>query len=334
MPGRIPRIVSALLLAAGVFSLLGCASGPRAADLYVDALVLKETGQADQAVEKLDAAVKADPRFSPAYSLLGDLYQQAKDYENSARAYRKAAELNEWSFYDYFNLGKVYQIMERFADAVQAYVRACELDPDHFRAHLNTSRCYYELEQYDSALEYGSMARAIDPNVSDVEQVLGDIYEAKLDYDQAIASYRRALELEGNRPDIMMSLAVAYLRSARYNHAEELLSRVVEMQPENSQAHQYLGYCHLRLREQKQDDEARLTEVEKAVQSYRRAIQIDDSDWMAHKGLGVALMMKMLATEDEQLKATALGHWKKSLQLNPDQPNSRKLRKLLSLYSR
>jgi len=323
-----------LLLIAVFFS--GCAHQD-VASLYVDAVTLRENGQLGEAVEKLNLVVKAEPRFSPAHSLLGEIYRDAGQYEKSAASYEEATKINRWSFGDFFNLGRVYQIMERFADAVEAYVVACRLKPKHFEAHFNTAKCYYELEAYEEALEYGRAAEEIDPNVGALEKFLGDVYETTSDYEQAIVSYRKALEFSGGAgsdPNIMMPLALAYVRSKRYEPAVEVLEQVVEGEPGNGLAYYYLGYAYLKLKDNYSEPAEQLLQVDKAIESYRTATEINDSDWMAHKGLGVTYMIKFLATKDEELKVKAIEHWKRSLQIQPDQSNSQKLRRLIDVYSR
>ena len=121
----------------------GCAGNhaykPNPVDLYVDAVQLAELNEDNRAVEKLNTAVVLNQRFSPAYSLLGEIYQQMEDYPQSAAYYEKATELNPWSFSDYFHLGRVYQIMEQFAEAVRAYVKAVELKPTHLDANMGAA---------------------------------------------------------------------------------------------------------------------------------------------------------------------------------------------------
>ncbi len=307
------------LLFATVFLSSGCAR-QEAVNLYVDAVMLNELDQQDQAIEKLNTAIQQDSSFTLAYSFLGDIYQNLKDYEKSAVAYEKATELNNWSFKDFFNLGKVYQVMQKFRKAVNAYVRACQLEPQHFQAHLNTAKCFYELKDYPSALEYGQHALQIDPNATQIQAVLGDIYEAQKDHDQAIAAYKRALEVEGNKPKIMINLAIVYLRTGQNNAAKQLLLDTIEIEPKNNTAYQYLGYCLLRLKE-----------IDESINSYARAIEIKSDDWMAHKGLGVAYMLKVLNTDKKELREKAIDHWNTSLDIKPDQP---KLRKLLEKYSK
>ena len=93
----------------------GCAQEQQTVELYVDAIALRELDENEKAVEKLNSAVQLNKRFSLAYSLLGEIYQEIRDYEKSTASYEKATELNPWSFKDYFNLGRVYQVMKKFA---------------------------------------------------------------------------------------------------------------------------------------------------------------------------------------------------------------------------
>ncbi|MHC5119707.1 MAG: tetratricopeptide repeat protein [Planctomycetota bacterium] len=291
----------------------------QAVSLYVDAMMLNDLNEREEAIRKLNYAIELNPKFAQAYSLKGDILQGMEKYEDSANAYEQATINDPWSFRDFFNLGKVCQVIEQWARAAKAYVSACTLDPKHYPAHLAAAQCYYELKDYDSSLPYAEKAKILDPNQVDPEMLLGDLYEAKQDHLQAINSYRRALELKGNDPTVMVALARAYLRSGRYSSAKELLTDVISMDPKNSIAYQYLGFAQLRLKE-----------TAEAIESYRQAVNADENDWMARKGLGVAYMlMAMMGQDGERLQALAVEQWNISLQIKPDQP---KLRELVQRY--
>ena len=327
----------------------GCANERKAVRLYVDAVMLNEAGQNDKAIEKLNSAVRASKRFSPAYSLLGDIYQQDKNYEKSIASYEKATELNPWSFRDYLSMGKVYEVMERFSQAVKAYTKACELKPGSAEAYIDAAKCYYAVRDFNGVLAYGERARKLDPNVSEIHRMLGDVYESKKDHLQAIASYKKAMETDNNNPAIMTSLAVVYLRTSQSEPARALLTSAIQIKPDSSAAYQYLGYCYLRLREEtieshKQELKAdsntpaaiETTIVEylnEAIQSYSRAIEINNKDWEAYRGLGVAYMLRALDNKNDALKAKAIEQWRASLDIKPDQPRREKLLELMRKYS-
>lgn len=327
----------------------GCGQEQQAVDLYVDAVMLRELDENEMAIERLNSAVQLNKRFSLAYSMLGEIYQEIKDYGKSAASYEKATELNPWSFKDYFNLGRVYQIVKKFARAVKAYARACELKPEHLAAHINTAKCYYEIKDYNEALTAAARAEQIDPNVSEIQKLLGDIYESQRDHEQAIRSYKRALEIDSNNPGVMTSLAICYLRTNRNEPAKELLTSVIQTQPDSDTAYQYLGYCYLLLRRQaiesyksapKTDNntpwiKTSLVEyLNKSIESYSRAIEINDKNWEAHRGLGVAYMLRALNNKDEMLKAKAIRQWRLSLDIKPNQLRHERLIKLIRKYSK
>lgn len=335
-----------------LFAVSGCGPEQRAVDLYVDAVMLREIDENKMAVEKLNTVVEMNGKFTLAHSMLGEIYEQMEEYEKSAASYENATKLNPWSFKDYFGLGRVYQIMERFADAVRAYVRACEIKPNHFEAHLNAAKSCYEIEDYNNTLVYGKRALEIDPNVGELQKVLGDVYELQKDHEQAIRSYKRALELDSDNTQIMVALAVAYLRSNQNEPARELLKTVTEAEPDNNAAHQYLGYCYLRFNskatasykqvlETDRENVVLLTSLkeeadqalENAINSYNRAMAINERDWEAYRGLGVAYMLRALSEQNKLLKAKAIYQWRLSLEINPDQPRRDKLQSLIDKYS-
>lgn len=291
----------------------------KAVSMYVDAMMLNDLNEREEAIRKLNYAIELDPKFALAYSLKGDILQGMEKYEDSANAYEQASINDPWSFKDFFNLGKVCQVIKQWARAAKAYVSACTLEPKHYPAHMGAAQCYFELKDYDNSLAYAEKAKILDPNQVDPELLLGDLFEAKSDHLQAINAYRRALELKGNDPTVMVALARAYLRSGRYSAAKELLTDVISMDPKNSIAYQYLGFSQLRLKE-----------TAEAVESYRQAVNADENDWMARKGLGVAYMLMAMKGQDgEQLRALAVEQWNISLQIRPDQP---KLRELIQRY--
>src|SRR4030042_829219 len=76
----------------------GCGPEQQAADLYVDAVMLSDSGEDKEAVEKLSSGGKLNKDFFPAYSLLGEIYEKMQDYEKSAVSYNEATRVNPWSF--------------------------------------------------------------------------------------------------------------------------------------------------------------------------------------------------------------------------------------------
>ncbi|HLB74522.1 MAG TPA: tetratricopeptide repeat protein [Sedimentisphaerales bacterium] len=124
-------------------------------------------------------------------------------------------------------------------------------------------------------------------------------------------------------PQTTLQLAYGYLKMGRFDLAKEMLASVIATQPNNSTAHQYLGYCHLKS-----------GDLDAAVQSYLTAVDLNSADFEAHRGLGVAYMLKARGDGDPDLAARAVEQWQVSLDINPDQANAPALRKMIEAYTR
>jgi len=164
-----------------------------------------------------------------------------------------------------------------------------------------------------------SQTAPLESHSMQMQEELRDVYEPR---ERNAFPHNTEQATDNKNPEIMMSLASAHLKAGRYKLAIELLRSVTQIQPYNNTAYQYLGYCHLRL-----------DNMDEAIESYSRAIELSDKDWEAHRGLGVTYMIKARDTEDELLKAKAVHHCRLSLDINPGQPNGDLLLGLIEEYS-
>jgi len=172
---RVGIIIGLLLQSLTLLFFAGCQQQQSVVALYVEAMTLREAGQNVMAIEKLNAAVKADENFTLAHSSLCEIHQEMNDYMRSAAACRRAVELNPWSFEDHLNLGWSFLSMQRPELAARAFSRACELKPDHLTANVNAAMSYYEMRDYRRALFYGKRIQQIDPNIEGIEDFIGDV---------------------------------------------------------------------------------------------------------------------------------------------------------------
>jgi len=289
----------------------------RAVSLYVDAAMLNDLEEYEKAAQKLDAALQIDPLFVLAWSLKGEVCEALGLYSESADAYEQATNLDPWSFKDFMNLGRTAQKLGQVARAARAYGAACQLESGDYDCHVSMARCYRDLGDQDSALTFAEKARQINADKAEPELIIGDILEARGDHTGAQAAYGRAAELEGHQPRITVPMAASHLRAGNFEVAKEMLLAALEREPTNAMAHQYLGYAWLKLKD-----------VDQAIASYELASQIEPGDWMARKGLGVAYILKATQGQDEALRTKGLSQWRRSLEINPQQPE------LHALYER
>jgi len=87
---------------------LGCTPRQPAVDMYLDAVMLRELGQDELAVKKLNAVIAADPDFALAYAELGKAQEKLGNREKALAAFRKAAELDPWARLVRFTLSSTF----------------------------------------------------------------------------------------------------------------------------------------------------------------------------------------------------------------------------------
>jgi len=206
-----PVQLTVALVALGL--LAGCAERQPTMDLYLDAVMLRELDQDQLAVKKLNAVVAADPGFTLAYSELGKAYEKLGDHQKALAAFRKAAELDPWSFEHHMNLAGVCKRAGNYADAAAAYARASELDPRSADAMMGAAECFVQAGQYTKALVYCESAGQTGEKPQEIMRLLARVYEGQKDYERAVDVYKRLLATAGDDPDVMLSLALAHMKA-------------------------------------------------------------------------------------------------------------------------
>ncbi|UCD49079.1 MAG: tetratricopeptide repeat protein [Phycisphaerales bacterium] len=300
----------------------GCSVRPEALQAYLDSTRLRDQGQNDLAIEKLKQALEADQAFALAYSGLGRAYLGTGDFAEAEAAFRRATVLDPWSLPDHVDLARVRQMRERFADAAQAYARAAELAPESAEIQLEAAACCLQAGVPARALAHVESAIQIKGRSPEVLRLLGKLHEARGDYEQALAVYREWSESTPDMPDGMLAMALAQSRNGEYDEARQVLVAVLRKWPGEAAAFRHLAYCLLKL-----------GDTDGAIEMYENAIARDADSWQAHRGLGVAYMVKARQTRDDRFQGMALQHWRWALSLDPDQPRHDVLQRLIREHS-
>jgi len=301
----------------------GCASEEdREVELYLDGVMLREMGQNKLAIEKLEQVVTLNERFTLAYSELGKAYQAVGDFQKASAVLRKAITLDPSSFHDHMDLARVYEKRERFAPAAAAYDKAGQLKPEDFDAQFGAARCFLKAERPAKALSHCEAARDLDKTSRQAAVLLAQIYEGQGAYVKAAEVYRQALAVHKDDPDFTQALGLAYIKAEEFELARDAFTLLLSIRPDGP-AYRNLAFCFLKVGNSTQ-----------AMQMYQKALGLDGEDWEAHRGLGVALMIKADELDDERLRVAAVQHWRQALAINPKQPKRQTLEKLIREHSK
>lgn len=125
------------------------------------------------------------------WTIRGDEYYDAKDYQNAIKAYTQVINIRLEE--------------ERIAkERAQANARAMNRDIFQFNrtwtgleinAYLYRGRSYYRIKNYDAAIaDYLVVKKNYDPNFYHIYVYLGDAYGANMDYENAYINYKTYIE--------------------------------------------------------------------------------------------------------------------------------------------
>ena len=127
----------------------------------------------------------------------------------------------------------------------------------------------------DAAKEFEAV-RAIDPAFADVDLNLGlALFQAR-EYQTALDPLRRARTAHPASPELLFALGTSLARTHQNAEAQLVFEEFVRVQPDTADWHVFWG-----------DAYASQNQVDKAVQEFGRALELDPKVAAAHFSLGV-----------------------------------------------
>jgi superkiller protein 3 len=315
-------VVGASTFVFSVVILSGCAqqkpqTRSAAIDTYVTGVMAYNDGKNDQAIADLQQAVRQHSDLIMAHSMLGDLYQVKRNYNDALAQYEITIRLDPYSYKNHYNEGLMNQLLGRVKEAIAAYLRALELNPKDFLSAENLGAAYLQLDDYDNAIKYCSMATEMNDQEPAAWSNLAMAYEAKGEWKEAENAWRHCLELKGTSVETSVALAKNLKHQQRYAEARAVLSEVVRVS--DTASHRKLLGDALFL-EKKYDD---------ALDEYARAVKLDARFFPAMNESGWVLITQYNQSLglEENKRLAALDAWQASLLINPNQPQVRQLMK-------
>lgn len=295
-----------------------------------DARDFRQQGMDDSALAALSLALEENPKLTEAHLNMGDIYRERGDYELAKQRYESAATIEPNNFKAHYNQGLMQQLLGQTEQAIRTYLKALSIAPQNFEANRDIASAYLQQGEPDTALPYARLATKINPESQPAWANLAATFSLLGRYEDAIDAYRTANELgDGTLADpVLLGLADAHIRLGNYPRAINTLNSLIVSRSEKQDdeglgtAHERLGYALFKLRR-----------FEDSLDHYEQALQFDTEDIAALNGAGAAYMTLYIegARENQYQRDRSIECWRRSVQVNPNQP---RIVDLLSRYSR
>ena len=161
-----------------------------------------------KAIEYLEQAVKLDPNYAEAYTMLGYAYRffasktvdsQQKQYAKSKDAIEHALRLNENLADAHAVLGLLkFSYEADFAGAEKEYQRAIQLNSNSPMARALYAHYLMSSGRFNEAIDENNKAMEIDPAASSHQITHGMILYYAHRYDEAVAHFERLVKKDKN----------------------------------------------------------------------------------------------------------------------------------------
>ncbi|HEY3930046.1 MAG TPA: protein kinase [Candidatus Koribacter sp.] len=268
----------------------GGRASPAAYDLYLQALGLMQrydkAGNLDQAIARLNDAVKLDPQFALGFASLGEAYRlknlidpNDKWINQGLANLQHAIEIDDHLPSLFVSLGRFHASLGKNELALQEFQRALALDPRDSDAIMGIASAYEHMGRLQDAENNFKRGVALRPDYWDSYNTLGYFYHRQHRYDEAIAQFKRAIELTPDNAAAYSNLAAMYLElgdPASQKNAEAALQRSLALAPSYN-AYANLGSMYL--------DQHRWAD---SVSMTRKALALNDQQWAVWANLVIA----------------------------------------------
>jgi serine/threonine-protein kinase len=239
----------------------------------------------DSAIADFNHALEMDPNFAPAHAGLGQAYWIRYDSLNKSKEWleQSAVQCAEALKLD-ANLAEAHTCMGQFSNAsgkyeqaVQEFRRSVELDPDDALAWRGLGRAYDNLDKTAEAEAAYKKAIDLQPHYWAPYNWLGRFYFDRARYSEAVVMFKKAIGLAPDNFRPYSNLGGVYVLTGRYDDAIVALQRSIALRP-TMNAYSNLGVAYFYTH--------RFAE---AAENSRKALDLDDQDWVTWGNLGDAL---------------------------------------------
>jgi anaphase-promoting complex subunit 8 len=98
-------------------------------------------------------ALKLNPQFLSAWTLMGHEYMEMKNTNAAIQSYRHAIEINSRDYRAWYGLGQTYEILKMYFYCLYYYKQAQQLKPNDSRMIIALGETYEKLEKTENALK-------------------------------------------------------------------------------------------------------------------------------------------------------------------------------------
>jgi Tfp pilus assembly protein PilF len=243
------------IVAAGRTLESAVARGLEAPPIYAAlAEIYEASGHIENAIPAMRLAIQRDPKNEAYRFRYGMLLTDTKAPGAAVIRLEEALTVFPRSPRLWLALGVAQSALDKYDEAAKAFSRALELDPKFAPALAYLGMIYDQQGRYAEAVALYERALAIDDGLAAAHYLAADarLKQEPADTKPAETHLRRAIELDPSFAPARLAVAKLYVRREQYAEAAEQLEKAIASDPNSAQAYYQLGRVYLRLKRAKE----------------------------------------------------------------------------------
>lgn len=221
------------------------------------AFAKRDSGDAEGALEELNALLKKAPASTDLIFLRAGVLQRLERQEEAIEDYEAFLKKSPDNAQALNNLGVSQRSAERLGDAYKSFARAVEIKPNYAQAALNAGQLLSDMGQREGAIAMLRRAHALEPDNRTAELALIDALQTG---EQAEEAERLAEKMHARDPEdvrAMVQLGNVRVVLGKRESAVELSRKAYALEPESAGVLSLLAET-----DRESDSESLLAEIE------------------------------------------------------------------------
>ena len=255
--------------------------------------------KAEKTFEDADKAEKDDAikQVISANESYGNFLCYKGSFEDAIACFNKILEIDEKHVFGYINRGNAYLQMGDSEKAKWDFKKAMESEEVKVEAYINYGNLLLETQKLPDALEAEEMysnANKIDSQNPKVCIGMGNALYYRKKFNDALKWYEDAIRFDSNNENSHFAyhgLAQVYKALNEFDNATVNCEESIKLNPEFAEAHLLRGNIYFENRD-----------IEKAIESYKKSIDLKPKFVYAYSALAKALYMKGDEDAKEEVK--------------------------------
>lgn len=207
----------------------------------------------EKAATYFQRALKLNPRYLSAWTLLGHEYVEMRNTSAAIEAYGRAVDINPRDYRAWYGLGQTYEMLQMYTYSLYYFRKGTTLRPFDSRMWIAMAETYERLSRIEDAIKCYLRAEGNkDPEGSALSKLaklynkLGDRKEAAKYFKKVLARREDSGPRRGQDTiDALLYLAEHYKSEGNYTEAEKACNLLLDMGgPAKEQAKSLLIVIH------------------------------------------------------------------------------------------